>query len=61
MEHFEGEGWPSLFNYTCGRYDFDWCPLPLGDAGFRSQGVFIGKQVERDRKSILAKLEKTKT
>ena len=60
MVHFEGESWPSLFNYTCGRYDFDWCPLPLGD-GFRSQGVFIGKRVERDRAGILNKLEKCKT
>lgn len=59
MIHFEGEGWPSLFNYTCGRYDFDWCPLPLGD-GFRSQGVFIGKRIARERPSILAKLEKCK-
>jgi G3E family GTPase len=59
MVHFEGEGWPSLFNYTCGRYDFDWCPLPLGD-GFRSQGVFIGKQIERDRSGILGKLERCK-
>lgn len=59
MIHFEGEGWPSLFNYTCGRYDFDWCPLPLGE-GFRSQGVFIGKRVERDQAGILNKLEKCK-
>lgn len=59
MIHFEGEGWPSLFNFTCGRYDFDWCPLPLGD-GFRSQGVFIGKQAERDRRKILETLEKCK-
>ena len=59
MIHFEGEGWPSLFNYTCGRYDFDWCPLPLGD-GFRSQGVFIGKQIERERSGILGKIEKCK-
>jgi len=59
MLRFQGEGWPSLFNYTCGRYDFDWCPLPLGDT-FRSQGVFIGKRIERDRRGILAKLEKCK-
>jgi G3E family GTPase len=59
MIHFEGEGWPALFNYTCGRYDFDWCPLPLGD-GFRSQGVFIGKQIDRERQGILGKLEKCK-
>ena len=60
MVHFEGESWPSLFNYTCGRYDFDWCPLPLGD-GFRSQGVFIGKEVEREKRGILSKLERCKT
>lgn len=59
MIHFEGEGWPSLFNYTCGRYDFDWCPLPLGD-GFRSQGVFIGKQIEREQRGILGRLERCK-
>ncbi len=59
MVHFKGEGWPSLFNYTCGRYDFDWCPLPLSDA-FKSQGVFIGKEIARERKGILGKLEKCK-
>lgn len=59
MVHFEGESWPSLFNFTCGRYDFDWCPLPIGD-GFRSQGVFIGKQIERERKGILSKLDRCK-
>lgn len=59
MVHFKGEGWPSLFNYTCGRYDFDWCPLPLSEA-FRSQGVFIGKQIDREQKGILGKLEKCK-
>lgn len=59
MVHFEGESWPSLFNFTCGRYDFDWCPLPLGDQ-FRSQGVFIGKNIEKDRSGILGKLERCK-
>ncbi len=59
MVHFKGEGWPSLFNYTCGRYDFDWCPLPLSEA-FKSQGVFIGKRIDRERKGILGKLEKCK-
>jgi G3E family GTPase len=59
MVHFEGESWPSLFNYTCGRYDFDWCPLPLGN-GFRSQGVFIGKNVDRERRSILSKVDRCK-
>ena len=59
MVHFKGEGWPSLFNYTCGRYDFDWCPLPLSEQ-FRRQGVFIGKRIDRERKGILGKLEKCK-
>lgn len=59
MVQFTGESWPSLFNYTCGRYDFDWCPLPTSGA-FRSQGVFIGKQIERSRPDILKTLERCK-
>jgi cobalamin biosynthesis protein CobW len=59
MVQFVGESWPSLFNYTCGRYDFDWCPLPSSGA-FRSQGVFIGKRVERSRPDILKQIEKCK-
>lgn len=59
MVHFKGEGWPSLFNYMCGRYDFDWCPPPLSEA-FKSQGVFIGKSIGREQKGILGKLEKCK-
>jgi G3E family GTPase len=59
MVQFVGESWPSLFNYTCGRYDFDWCPLP-SSGQFRSQGVFIGKQIERSRPDILKKIEKCK-
>ena len=53
------KSWPSLFNYTCGRYDFDWCPLPSGN-NFRSQGVFIGKQIERTKPKILDALESCK-
>ncbi len=59
MIQFEGESWPSLFNYTCGRFDFDWCPLPAVD-GFRSQGVFIGKEIERLRPAIIQRLERCK-
>jgi cobalamin biosynthesis protein CobW len=60
MVQFAGESWPSLFNYTCGRYDFDWCPLPPSNE-FRSQGVFIGKQIDRERSGILRSLERCKT
>jgi cobalamin biosynthesis protein CobW len=59
MVQFTGETWPSLFNYTCGRYDFDWCPLPPSNE-FRSQGVFIGKQIERERSGILKSIERCK-
>jgi cobalamin biosynthesis protein CobW len=59
MVQFAGESWPSLFNFTCGRYDFDWCPLPSGDA-FRSQGVFIGKEIRRSQDDILRQLERCK-
>jgi G3E family GTPase len=59
MVQFAGESWPSLFNFTCGRYDFDWCPLPATE-GFRSQGVFIGKRIERGRQGILKALERCK-
>jgi cobalamin biosynthesis protein CobW len=59
MVHFEGEGWPSLFNYTCGRFDFDWCPIPLSET-FRSQGVFIGKEADRVRGKILERVEQCK-
>lgn len=59
MVQFEGEGWPALFNFTCGRYDFDWCPLPASES-FKSQGVFIGKRVERMREGILKNLDRCK-
>lgn len=59
MVQFAGESWPSLFNFTCGRYDFDWCPLPSND-GFRSQGVFIGREIHRAQPDILKQLEKCK-
>jgi cobalamin biosynthesis protein CobW len=59
MVQFSGESWPSLFNFTCGRYDFDWCPIPAGDS-FRSQGVFIGKEIRRSQDDILKQLDKCK-
>jgi G3E family GTPase len=39
-----GRDRPCLFNYTCGRWDLDWLPLPdLGE----TQAVFIGRELSR--------------
>lgn len=46
----------SLFNYTCGRFDIE--SIHLADqASIPTQAVFIGKEIERLRPSILAELE----
>ncbi|MBI4638487.1 MAG: GTP-binding protein [Candidatus Rokubacteria bacterium] len=47
----------SLFNFTCGRYDFDWYRIPDG-ATPPSQGVFIGKDIEKIRDEILEGLSR---
>ncbi len=52
---FEGESQPSLFNYVCGRYNFDWFSMDIGDQ-FTNQAVFIGRDLERHKDRILASL-----
>jgi G3E family GTPase len=52
---FEESNFASLFNFTCGRYDFDWYRIPDG-ASFMNQGVFIGKDIDKIREDLLAKL-----
>jgi len=47
---FAGEGAPSLFNFTCGRYQLQW--LPVGTAAAVAQGVFIGRGVKALRERI---------
>lgn len=53
--HFEEETQPSLFNYVCGRYSFDWIALDLPDP-FVNQAVFIGRDIERHKEKILESL-----
>lgn len=52
---FEESQFASLFNYTCGRFDFDWYRIPDGTS-FTNQGVFIGQRINKIRDDILAKL-----
>lgn len=54
--HFEEESQPSLFNYVCGRYNFDWIALDVPDP-FVNQAVFIGRDLKRHRERILASLK----
>ena len=51
---FAGESMPSLFNYTCGRFDFQW--YSAGGEVVRPQAVFVGKNVDEIRDRILAQL-----
>jgi G3E family GTPase len=51
---FAGESMPSLFNYTCGRFDFQW--YSAGPEPVRPQAVFVGKNVDEVRDKILARL-----
>lgn len=53
--HFEEETQPSLFNYVCGRYNFDWIALDVPDP-FVNQAVFIGRDIERHKEKILESL-----
>ncbi len=41
---------PQIFNYTCGRYDFDFFPLDASTA--RTQAVFIGRDLAAHRPRI---------
>lgn len=52
---FAGESMPSLFNYTCGRFDFAWYPLRAGTA-LRPQAVFVGKDLGAIEARIRAEL-----
>ncbi|MBI3949471.1 MAG: GTP-binding protein [Acidobacteria bacterium] len=52
---FEESNFASLFNFTCGRYDFDWYRIPDGSP-FMNQGIFIGKQINSIQEDILEKL-----
>jgi len=48
---FAGESAPSLFNFTCGRATVQWLPMS-GEGEVRSQGVFIGRDVQQHRERI---------
>ncbi|MFY9271311.1 MAG: GTP-binding protein [Candidatus Manganitrophaceae bacterium] len=50
--HFTGEGWSSLFNYTCGRARIDWL-APASEEIFLNRGVFIGKDLDRMAEKVL--------
>jgi len=43
-----------IFNFTCGRYDFDLFPLDASEA--RTQAVFIGRDMESHRPRIVKDL-----
>jgi G3E family GTPase len=47
---FTDLGVPQIFNFTCGRYDFDLFPLDASEA--RTQAVFIGRDIEAHRPRI---------
>lgn len=53
---FTNESMPSLFNYTCGRFDFNWYTLKDGEQ-IKPQAVFIGKNVHVIKDKVLKKLE----
>lgn len=57
---FTGESMPSLFNYTCGRFDFHWYSLGNAEQP-RPQAVFIGKNLRRVRDELLAGLAACET
>jgi G3E family GTPase len=49
-----GNPWSCLFNFTCGRYELKW--VQLGAAAGGTQAVFIGRDIERVRERILARM-----
>ncbi|MGH8601699.1 MAG: CobW family GTP-binding protein, partial [Gammaproteobacteria bacterium] len=55
---FSGEGWSSLFNYTCGRWRVDWL-APVAGTAFNNRAVVIGKDLAKVQERILQKLEGT--
>ncbi|HNB74290.1 MAG TPA: GTP-binding protein, partial [Acidobacteriota bacterium] len=54
--HFDGERWPCLFNFTCGRYDLDPLLYPV-TATFQNQAIFIGHTISTVRHQILPRLQ----
>lgn len=52
---FEDSNFASLFNFTCGRYDFQWYRLP-DSVPLMNQGIFIGKKIDAIRDDLLRKL-----
>jgi G3E family GTPase len=46
----DGASWPSLFSFASGRYELRFLKLPPGP--FRNRGVFIGREVGRQRGRI---------
>lgn len=53
----ESSPFASLFNYTCGRFDFEWYRIPDRSLDhFVNQGIFIGKNIQAMRQQILEKL-----
>jgi G3E family GTPase len=52
---FEDSNFASLFNFTCGRYDFQWYRIPDG-ATFTNQGIFIGKEINAIQGELLKQL-----
>jgi cobalamin biosynthesis protein CobW len=54
LVRFVDRDWHCLFNVTCGRADLSW--VKLASARLGSQAVFIGRDVERYRATVLAAL-----
>ena len=54
---FSGEGWSSVFNYTCGRSRIDWLS-PEDGQSFNNRAVVIGKNLRAMQERILRDLEK---
>jgi G3E family GTPase len=56
LVRFTDSEWTSLFNFTCGRADFEWRePAP---EGFVAQSVFIGAGAVDARAEIVSRLER---
>jgi len=53
---FAGEGWYSVFNYTCGRSRIDWLAPAEGDR-FDNRAVFLGRDLLKRREDLLRRLE----
>jgi G3E family GTPase len=53
---FAGEGWCSVFNYTCGRARIDWL-APAEEDRFDNRAVFLGRDLRTGREGLLRRLE----